>query len=768
MDGQQRKNLRQALLDAFPTKSSLEQMLSFELDRNLNEIVEGGSLREVVFRLITTAEAQGWVQDLVGAAKASNPGNLKLRDISPEFLANTLTETININELVQTTRDKISPYIKERHGHLKVLGMREPVKLEDVYTGVQFLGKEGIKAFASIDNLEEAFRKSQTRGFQSKCEKQDGLKVANEKQYLMVLGQPGAGKSTFLRRLGLEALKGENSEYKHECVPVFLELKRFTTSEINLEQVIIQELESCGFSNSEDSVKKLLEKGKLLILLDGLDEIPTQQLDKAITTIQDFVDKHSQNRFIASCRTAAYRSGFQRFNDVVMADFNDEQIKQFINNWFQSNEDKQVNTAQRCWELLQQSEYSATKELAQTPLLLTLLCLVFDDSQTFPKNRALLYGEALDVLLKKWASEKRVQRDPIYKDLNFKLEEMMLAEIANDNFVENKLFFSQREVEAQISKFLADNLNAPKHLDASVILEAIQIQQGILVERAKDVLSFSHLTLQEYLNAQYIADNNQIEELVKNELTSTRWREVFLLVAGLMRGGSDKLLLLMEKEASSYINTPKLQALLRWADEVTAGSASDIKPVGKRALAIAYADANASAIAYADAYAKVNACTYADAYAKVNTNAYAIADTDANTYAKVIANAIVNANANAIEDFIKCAHYLENLKIFKKARTCKNIDLNMLIAQMKSLKTQIPSNEQSRSVRQSFTKRLIETWLHAFNLTPELLDLSKEEIKVLENYLYANRLIIECKDAAVRVSPSTWEAIEERMLKLQN
>ena len=88
----------------------------------------------------------------------------------------------------------------ERHGKLKVLGMREPVKLEDVYTTVQFLGEEGIKAFTSIDNLEEAFRQSQTRGFQLKCKKQDGLKVANEKQYLMVLGQPGAGKSTFLRR----------------------------------------------------------------------------------------------------------------------------------------------------------------------------------------------------------------------------------------------------------------------------------------------------------------------------------------------------------------------------------------------------------------------------------------------------------------------------------------------------------------------------------------------------------------------------------------
>jgi hypothetical protein len=71
------------------------------------------------------------------------------------------------------------------------------------------------------------------------------------------------------------------------------------------------------------------------------------------------------------------------------------------------------------------------------------------------------------------------------------------------------------------------------------------------------------LTLQEYLTAQYIADNNLIEQLVTDHLSDYRWREVFLLVAGLVRAknGADDLLLLMEKEAQKYINTPNLQEL---------------------------------------------------------------------------------------------------------------------------------------------------------------------------------------------------------------
>jgi len=52
----------------------------------------------------------------------------------------------------------------------------------------------------------------------------------------------------------------------------------------------------------------------------------------------------------------------------------------------------------------------------------------------------------------------------------------------------------------------------------------------------------------------------------------------------------------------------------------------------------------------------------------------------------------------------------------------------------------------------------------AFNLSPDIINLSWEEVKALGNYLYANYLIIQCKQASVRVSAATREGIEERML----
>ena len=658
--------------------------------------------------------------------------------------------------IFQASRRYVETYM-ERHGTLKVLGMSQPVKLESIYTAVRFLGAEGIRQYRSESSLEEVYRQASQRRFQGECKKEDGLKVANQQQFLMVLGQPGAGKSTFLRRMGLAALRRRQDGYGPECVPVFIELKRFTTSEIDLEATIATELETCGFPKPKESAKQLLEQGKLLILLDGLDEVPTSQIDAAIQKIQDFVDRYDKNRFIASCRTAAYQSRFRRFADVVMADFDEAQMRQFITNWFQSEQDLQVGTAQKCWELLQQPEYAATKELAQTPLLLTFLCLVFDDSQTFPKNRAVLYGDALAVLLKRWAAEKRIQRDPIYQDLTLPLEEMMLAEIAYAGFVENRLFFSKLEVIGQIKACLESNLNAPKHLDGEKVLTAIQVQQGILVERARGVLSFSHLTLQEYLVAQHIVNHDLIETLVAEHLTEKRWREVILLVAGSLRGSADALLLRMETETQKVINTENLNAMVNWANAATDNTEADYKPAAKRVAAIFLVLALAREVARARNFAFVSD------FALTRDLILTLATTLALTLAHdlVLTHDLFLNRARARDRAYDLALTFEELKIFK------SVNFTTLVNRLESLKSQAPDDDQPVEVRQAFTRRLQATWYNTLRLDPAAMKLSVIEIESLESYFYANELLVRCKEASVRVSPQTWAGIEARMLTVQ-
>jgi len=85
LTGRQYEQFVNALLGAFPSQARLAQMIRFRLDRSLDAIALGGSLQEIVFRLIETAEAEGWLAQLVAAARESNPGNSSLLVFAQQF-----------------------------------------------------------------------------------------------------------------------------------------------------------------------------------------------------------------------------------------------------------------------------------------------------------------------------------------------------------------------------------------------------------------------------------------------------------------------------------------------------------------------------------------------------------------------------------------------------------------------------------------------------------------------------------------------------------
>lgn len=88
LSGRQIEKLQRALIDAFPNKSSLQQMLLFKLDKNIHEFAGGNNLETVVFELITAANSQGWIEHLISSACEDNPGNLLLKNVCQELLAN--------------------------------------------------------------------------------------------------------------------------------------------------------------------------------------------------------------------------------------------------------------------------------------------------------------------------------------------------------------------------------------------------------------------------------------------------------------------------------------------------------------------------------------------------------------------------------------------------------------------------------------------------------------------------------------------------------
>lgn len=647
----------------------------------------------------------------------------------------------------------------ERHGTFKVICVRmdEAIRLDKIYTSVKLMERDAAQYYESAESLEKLFQKSSHRNLDlTETERKIGIQIANTHQYLMVLGGPGVGKSTFLRKIGLEALKTLGQQvsaqqvpeknastlkdvlYQHSCIPVMLELRQFNQLDFSIEAKIAEELEICGFPHSQEFTELLLKNGKLLLLLDGLNEVSSAAFNHIVMEIEKLVSRYSDNRFIISCRLAAYTfGGFIRFKDVTIAAFDDAQIEQFIKNWFRKPRDIETEAAQRYWALLNSPEYAAVKELARTPLLLILICVIYDQIQDFPKNQSALYGEALDVLLRNWNSEKRINQKPIYQELSADLELGLLSEIAYQGFANNQLFLSKAILVKQIRDFLMANLNAPNHLDIEGILQRIEIQQGILVERARNTYSFSHLIFQEYLTAQYIVDCQQIDALVDNYLFHKRWHQVFLIVSGLVRGrrGTNDLLLMMEKQSNNLLQTKKIQELIDWIESIVNPSSENLSVSAKRLISL-----------YLVVFLGVS-----PEYARETTHKLApLFDIDSE---------LLRAIDYSMFPDLNLVQLLEDRSIFQK------VDFSTLKSRLQELELGISTTQNLPG--KSWSQELESTFIQAFRIPSDCITLSQKDQSSVKSYVEAYELIFRCKQAAVRVSLDCWSGITERFLSIR-
>lgn len=84
LTGELYEKLVEALLDAFPAKVKLAQMVHFELNENLDTIAGGEDLKDIVFNLIKEINRQGRLEELIRAARKANPKNPKLISLSKE------------------------------------------------------------------------------------------------------------------------------------------------------------------------------------------------------------------------------------------------------------------------------------------------------------------------------------------------------------------------------------------------------------------------------------------------------------------------------------------------------------------------------------------------------------------------------------------------------------------------------------------------------------------------------------------------------------
>jgi formylglycine-generating enzyme required for sulfatase activity len=404
---------------------------------------------------------------------------------------------------------------------------------------------------------------------------------------LVILGYPGGGKSTLVnylaaqlaaRRLGqtadADALPGWPEDARP--LPVRIVLRRFAAA--LPERVLPDELPGLvwhyiekqmadwGCTESFDALKRtLLDEGGV-ILFDGLDEVRETDADTRRSLIKEaiiaFAAPLEKCRVVVTCRDYAYKSGDAwrlppaTFPAFSLSLFQPEQIEQFTQTWYQKvgplkgwTEVRSRDEAGKLFGAVQM--YAHLRELAQYPLLLTLMAHVHGRDGFLPEDRADLYERAVKLLLAHW--ENRLVRDVeggrqvepglvIPLGVPVAVLRRALARVAFAAHERQELEPERGERTADIHRLdLQEELKAELgSLDiAETVIRYIQQRAGLLQERDRYTYTFPHRTFQEYLAAAHIWQQTVEDPVLMLKERVDRdpvwWREVFLLAAGIQK-----------------------------------------------------------------------------------------------------------------------------------------------------------------------------------------------------------------------------------------
>ncbi|MEV6300036.1 NACHT domain-containing protein [Actinoplanes sp. NPDC051861] len=359
-------------------------------------------------------------------------------------------------------------------------------------------------------------------------------------QHIVVLGDPGAGKTTMLKHLAFRMCREENSGLP--ALPVFVELRRFIDSGLSdILEFAVQECERrYGFFGAKAYLEERLEAGDAALLFDGLDEVlggsdAEQAGDayrKAAAEIERVCARYSKAAIAVTCRRAGFSGGLDRFVILEVLDFTWDQSRRFLQNWFAGREKAfrdLVNSLHRNVRM---------KTLAANPLILSLIAIVYERDLELPERRAELYKRCVEVLLMEWDSRRGIRR---FARFTTDRKRDLLEELAWHFHVKGQRYFAEREVLDMIRDFLPTI--SLEHADPADILREIAANYGLLKEQANGWYGFWHLTIQEYFAAVWAAKQfPECRDLLLRHRHDPWWEEVILLLADRMSDATDLLL----------------------------------------------------------------------------------------------------------------------------------------------------------------------------------------------------------------------------------
>ncbi len=375
---------------------------------------------------------------------------------------------------------------------------------------------------------------------------------------VVVLGDPGSGKTTFCRFatvLIANETAYENLEAKSELMPLFLPFRDYVRICVEcgdcslLEFLADQAQQQLHVALPGAFLEAALDDGRAVLLLDGLDEVgPAAQREEMCERVKAFCLHYPRVPALVTSRIVGYKEaslpsyGRDGFTHLYFTPFNKDELKEFVSLWYAVQEPDDPITRDLGIDNLMEAigENSQILELARNPMLATLIALVHRYEARLPGERTALYDICVKTLLETWPASRRRR----FREIDERLQRAYLEALAfrmqsAREEPDSEVMISRSElIDTLVEIVRARERSAMAHQQTRGLIERwvrfIEEGTGLLVEQRSGYFTFFHLSLMEYLAARglELAIRESLEEAIVNRFSNPLWREVCLLIVG--------------------------------------------------------------------------------------------------------------------------------------------------------------------------------------------------------------------------------------------